>query len=892
MSRAALRRSVRAGAVRWYAGSVRIAASARRSPIWWLAVPIVIAGIATPSLVRPVRRMGDLGMVEYTGCQEVWLEDVPRCVFDPEKPLLLWIEHPDPSRVDVRVDGEPSQGRVERVEGLDGFRVALDLPPTADFVDVVFADSSVPPWSLRVTARARASDRDSHVLSSKDLVVGYGEVFAAAGAGDHQAALQRLDELEEHAVRFPKGRAHHATLLGIVQWWQGRHYDAAVSLREGVVFATKFDDAGTRTDALPLYAAVLAELGFVDAAAQWARRALEIDHANPGLFSCDQQAQLRSTLGWVGLLQTVQGSEPFEDARQLLDEGLELVRRGGSCEAPNVIPGLLLTLALFELHEGDALGALARLREVELADATQDERMRLADARVQALLVASPSDGAVKAAMLALEETVVHNATFEGYWRLALRRGDILAARGDLAGAVQKYREAEGFARQLIDLAAVGVGRETAALLHAQSTERLVSTLVGLERTDDAFHAAREAQARKIHAVSAIVDDPDERTEISRLSAIYTEERNRLDRALEEAKESSGHRKEQLRAAVRASERELAKAADVIVRERSTWVPTHEGLPPRAEGELLLGLYPMQGGWFVFVQDDQGTDSRWLPGGPRHALDDRRLGQELLEPWSERLHAAGKVRVLASGRAQSIDVHLLAWGGATLIERKLVVYGAELPAFEVEPTESGLAGRALLVADPTHDLSAASAEVSVVGSALAKRGWDLGEGPLLRDEADRERVIQELRAVDLFYYAGHAVHGDAQGQELSLPPYAGGTPTWPARLKLASDTELEIQEVLTLRSVPRRVVLNGCQTGVPSGVGEGMSLALAFLVAGAEEVVATLAGEPDELGLSIGEGLAVELSADAVGLAQGLQRAQAKLLGRGEPVGRYRVWVR
>lgn len=853
---------------------------------------MVIVGIGMISLVRPVRRMGDLGMVEYAGCREVWLEDVPRCVLDPDEPLLLWVDHPDPSRVELRVDGEPWQGRVERVEGLEGFRVALELPPTADVVDVVFSDPSVPPWSLLVTGRASATDRAPRVLSSKDLVVEYGKVFAAAGAGDHQGALQRLDELEEHAVRFPKGRANHATLLGIVQWWQGRYYDAAVSLREGVLFATRFDDDGTRTDALPLYAAVLAELGFVDAAAQWARRALKIDHANPGLFSCDQRAKLRSTLGWVGFLQTVQGSEPFEDARRLLHDGLDLVRPGGACQDRSIVPGLLLTLALFDLHRGDAIDALARLGEVDLADATPDQRVRLADARVQALLVASPSPEAVNDALLELEKAVARTESAEGHWRLALRRGDVLAAHGDLADAIERYREAEGFAREIIELAAVGVGRETAALLHAQSTEHLVSALVGLGRIDDAFHAAREAQARKLHAVSVAVEDSDDRTEIARLSATYTEERDRLDRELEKADRGATHEAVQLRAAVRSSERELAKAADAILRERSTWVPTHEDLVPRAEGELLLGLYPMQGGWFVFVQDAQDTDVRWLAGGPRHVLEDPLLGQELLDPWSERLQRASKVRVLASGRAHHVDVHLLAWSGATLIEHKVVVYGAELPALERDPDAEAMDRRALLVADPTRDLSGPSEEVATVGGALVKRGWDLGEGPLLRGEAYRERVLRQLEGADLFYYAGHAAHDGPHGQGLSLPPYAGGTPTLPAQLELASGTTLEIQDILTLTLVPRHVVLNGCQTGVPSGVGEGMSLALAFLVAGAEEVVATLEDEQDELGLAIGEGLARELSSDIDGLAGGLQRTQARMLGRGERVGKYRVWVR
>ena len=71
-----------------------------------------------------------------------------------------------------------------------------------------------------------------------------------------------------------------------------------------------------------------------------------------------------------------------------------------------------------------------------------------------------------------------------------------------------------------------------------------------------------------------------------------------------------------------------------------------------------------------------------------------------------------------------------------------------------------------------------------------------------------------------------------------------------------------------------------------------MSLALAFLVAGAEEVVATPVETEDAIAFATGLGLSNGMSAEGLDLARGLQRAQAAMLREGRPAGRYRVWVR
>jgi hypothetical protein len=237
--------------------------------------------------------------------------------------------------------------------------------------------------------------------------------------------------------------------------------------------------------------------------------------------------------------------------------------------------------------------------------------------------------------------------------------------------------------------------------------------------------------------------------------------------------------------------------------------------------------------------------------------------------------------------AQQVDVHLLTWNGRTLVEHVPVAYGAELPRLPPMPKRAPVA---LVVADPTETLVLSPKEVDAATRSLAAHGWTL-EVPAPAD-ANRERILADLTRATFFYFSGHGEHDERPTRGRALPPYAGGTADWPARLRLALPTMLEVQDVLMLPSAPRHVALLGCETGVPSGTGGGMSLALAFLVAGAEAVVATPEETKSELAFATGLGLLESMPASTPDLVDGLSSTQATMLARGEPVGRYRVWVR
>ncbi|HEX4422334.1 MAG TPA: CHAT domain-containing protein [Kofleriaceae bacterium] len=134
--------------------------------------------------------------------------------------------------------------------------------------------------------------------------------------------------------------------------------------------------------------------------------------------------------------------------------------------------------------------------------------------------------------------------------------------------------------------------------------------------------------------------------------------------------------------------------------------------------------------------------------------------------------------------------------------------------------------RALLVTNPQRNLWAASDAAGAIQRDLAHLGFsvDTLDGPAATRAAVTARLADPCTAV--FHYDGHgaAAGGDRSDDALLL---AGG------ELLTAAD-------VLGLARVPAAVVLNGCTTAAP----EGLGLAQAFLLAGATQVIASLDDVP------------------------------------------------
>ena len=223
------------------------------------------------------------------------------------------------------------------------------------------------------------------------------------------------------------------------------------------------------------------------------------------------------------------------------------------------------------------------------------------------------------------------------------------------------------------------------------------------------------------------------------------------------------------------------------------------------------------------------------------------LGEAMLAPaWTE-ITSATQVRIETDASLVGIDVHAAVVHGEPLALRVPVVYGAGLTA--LSPEASGRS-RVLVVSDPTGDLPSSRAEGVDVATLL---------GPDVRRLTGREATASEARAAlveaRLFHYAGHGAFRGVEGESSFLPLAQGGALTFADVLALASP------------GAPRYVVLSGCEAGREEGTSEEAvaGLAQAFLVAGADVVVAPATVVDDTAAASLAHALYTDADAGAVG---------------------------
>jgi CHAT domain-containing protein len=164
-----------------------------------------------------------------------------------------------------------------------------------------------------------------------------------------------------------------------------------------------------------------------------------------------------------------------------------------------------------------------------------------------------------------------------------------------------------------------------------------------------------------------------------------------------------------------------------------------------------------------------------------------------------------------------------------------IVYGLDLRP-ERPSAEAEAPRRALVVVDPTGDLPGARAEGLRASRILTERGAQVTR--LVGRECAPDRITDLLARVDLLHYAGHARGSRERG--------------WQSALLLANGAMMSPGTLLSLPSVPRRVFLSGCDTAVsPQRPVLDLGVAQAFLLAGAEEVIASTRPVEDALATRI-----------------------------------------
>jgi CHAT domain-containing protein len=243
--------------------------------------------------------------------------------------------------------------------------------------------------------------------------------------------------------------------------------------------------------------------------------------------------------------------------------------------------------------------------------------------------------------------------------------------------------------------------------------------------------------------------------------------------------------------------------------------------PSLSPGELELLYVPATSGWIGFARTAEDLAVERLGSvDPRASPED--LARTMLGPFDAAIARARTIRFLPYAGARAVDLHALPWQGRPLLEHAVVEYAL---GFDAASNPEPDARRALVIADAAGDLPEARAEADAVVSVLGRSQWTVDDvrGPA----ADGEAVRRTLASANLLHYAGHATFGGADGADSAL--------------SLARGSRLTPADVLALPRVPEVVALFGCDTAHESATGtiDALGLTSAFLVAGAQVVVAT-----------------------------------------------------
>lgn len=568
--------------------------------------------------------------------------------------------------------------------------------------------------------------------------------------------------------------------------------------------------------------------------------------------------------------------------RELLDQARASL--GDEPAGDDVWFTVRLNLAYDALERGEAVAArrwLDTLATRRLAR-TNELWLRLLLARLERL------EGELPAARRRLRAMIADAERHEDHslrWAARLEHARVLEQLDRVPEALAEYAAADELLEEQLPLLGLGA-RERFMLGRDTGTRRRVALLAARGEDEAALCVARLGRTRALRAIrERLARDADDTTR--RAFDDYLGSRLRLDAEYDatfweaSAKLAARQRREILRA-----REDDERRFETLMRERGRGplpIPACESLSRPAAGSLDLHYVRLEDGWVGFAMDEHGVVTR-RDLGEVELGDDAQLGEALLTPFDAQLRAAERVRVMATAELVRVPIHAL------LHDPLTVVYGLDLPRSPPRAEPTGPA----VVLEPPSNLPRAHAEASLVTAALRERGanveWIDGDvadpvgAPLLS-----ARVLAALPTTSWLHYVGHARADEVGG--------------WDSELVLAADGTMAIRvaDVLALPAVPPTVVLSGCETGVvdPQSLGGGMSLAHAFILAGAQVVVATTheIGDEDAIAL-MGDiyGALEGLDGAAVPLAvrQAQRRARARGAGAGAPAEAWRMvraWV-
>jgi hypothetical protein len=824
---------------------------------------------------------GPVPEVEYSDCWAVYLPG-PVCVLRSDSKLRLWVKTDPRSEVEIRA-GERHLA-VKGEEAGEGRRFVLSLPPGSSPLTVrlrqpdgtpsapwslTLASPEEPPWFAEVLKLFQSGKQGelrqlledlqkvapprerSLVLRSLVQLVDPKDQAALLTAGiavdqtanclsgeiDKTTSLARIYILEG---RFNEARQRLAALdipaqTPAVSKFQVAYYQGLLAERTGD-FRTALDQLESaraleeridipsfRGDAEQLLAGVYQSLGRT-------KEALDIFTRVRARYQFDVPCDLASLLtneAWAQLRARAAG-EQTPDPLPALQQAQKIFDEKG-CARPDQRLNAWLNLAFaYQQTEqwGEARQALDQARRLKTPP-NLNERLWRDNLEARAAIAEGEPERALQ-----IYEDLDRMATAvlspEGRLQASLGLAKARIALGQPDSAIDALAEADRRIDEQIWQIPAHEGRDTFLGQREEATRLYLQLLLDDGQRQRAFALARRARSRLLHRLS-VRDRLNQLTTAERrkwddLLSEYSTPRNAVDRQAaeewqlvpDERKRSQQDRKAQLARAQGALDQALAFLGD----------PGKGSLSPPGPGEVILAYHPLsKDRWVGFAATVRGVETATfeLPPGGFDAPEG--LARKLLEPFRSAIEASERVRVLPYGLLRGVEFHALPFAGEPLFAHRRVVYSLDLPVRAPAPADGKLV--ALLVSDPLGNLAGAREEAEAVAEAVGAwgSGWRLERlGGL---EAEAGAVLKALPTASFFHYAGHGTFAGFAGWDSSLP--------------LANNSRLALGDLLTLSRVPQWVVLSACDAGHSSeqAPGEGIGLANAFLLAGAQTVIAS-----------------------------------------------------
>lgn len=821
--------------------------------------------------------------VEYEGCWAVYLPG-PVCALKPGGKFSLWVKSDPDRKVEIRAGDRPEKVAGEEIDA--GRRFDLALPPDVSPLTVrlcqpkgacgpswslLLAPPEMPQWFAAIQ-KLQEGGRNQEIREQLQRLRGSvparekGLVFRQLAylARDQAEAAEYLDQgiAADRAVGNLKGEVEKATWLarldidqarfsrarqrlaalplppaapaiakyqvayyrGLLGARVGDYRSALEQLRRAAELA---EDVGLRPDfrwkAEQVLAGVLQSVGRSQEASELFARLHA--HPRPGPDQPCDLGELLSNEAWSRLIAREAGentADPIpilEEARSEFDQH--------ECKAEQRL-NARINLALAHLQAGHGSEAGRALEDARglAANATPHLRLWWLDLEARAVLDRRPARALRLYDELAGEAE--RDLSLDGRFRAAVGRARAHRALGQRAAALADFAQADRLIDEQSRHVPVHEGRDTLLGQRGTATREYLELLLSAGQAQHAFDLVRRDRSRLLRQL-AFRDrltrlKPAEQQEWDQALSGYRALRESIDR---EAAQQWQLPLDQVSQAKERHAAQLARAQQDLDRAVEGLGAFGTGsFSPPGKDEVILAYHPLPRGWVGFAAHERGVEVSRFEMDAGLPADPQVLARLLLAPFQQVIEPAGRLRVLSYGGLRSVDFHALPFGGEPLLARHLVVYSLDLPARPAPPPAGRLV--ALLVSNPQTDqgyLPAAQKEAGEVAAAVGHwEGWTLQwlQGP----GASSPAVSAALPRADLFHFAGHG----------SFAGFSG----WDSALPLADRSLLTLGDVLTLRRVPRWVVLSACDAGLSSeqAPGEGIGLANAFLLAGAQKVVA------------------------------------------------------